>query len=102
MRRSRQEILELFQAGRLKAMQQAGIKWGRQDFTWKRIEKQKGEYDWDGYDRLVEQCRQHGLLLFGHEKRRHDGALESETLCLRSHQQHGKGTHLLRYLRNQT
>jgi len=51
--------------GRLKAMQQAGIKWGRQDFTWKRIEKRKGEYDWAGYDRLVEQCRQHGLLLFG-------------------------------------
>lgn len=31
---------------RLRAMQQAGIKWGRQDFTWRRIEKTKGEYDW--------------------------------------------------------
>jgi len=50
---------------RLKAMQQAGIKWGRQDFTWRRIEKAPGQYDWSGYDRLVEQCRQHGLLLFG-------------------------------------
>src|SRR5437016_10870696 len=28
---------------RLKAMQLAGIKWGRQDFTWKRIEKRQGE-----------------------------------------------------------
>ena len=27
---------------RLAAMQQAGIKWGRQDFTWRRIEKSKG------------------------------------------------------------
>src|SRR5580765_1909702 len=52
-------------APRLKAMQQAGIKWGRQDFTWKRIEKRKGEYEWEDYDRLVEQCTQHGVLLFG-------------------------------------
>src|SRR6185369_2318081 len=50
---------------RLAAMQQAGIKWGRQDFTWRRIEKQKGEYDWAGYDALVEKCRAHGLQLFG-------------------------------------
>jgi hypothetical protein len=50
---------------RLQAMQQAGIKWGRQDFTWKRIEKKRGEYDWEPYDRLVERCMQHGLLLFG-------------------------------------
>ncbi len=50
---------------RLTSMQQAGIKWGRQDFTWKRIEKRKGEYDFELYDRLVDMCRQHGLLLFG-------------------------------------
>jgi hypothetical protein len=50
---------------RLTAMQQAGIKWGRQDFTWRRIEKSKGEYDWAGYDALVEKCHQHGLLIFG-------------------------------------
>jgi hypothetical protein len=50
---------------RLKAMQEAGIKWGRQDFTWRRIERAPGEYDWSGYDRLVERCRQHGVLLFG-------------------------------------
>src|SRR2546426_208677 len=64
--------------GRLKAMQQAGIKWGRQDFTWKRIEKQKGEYDWAGYDRLVEQCRQHRLLLFGNlRSEEHTSELQS-------------------------
>ena len=32
-------------AERIAAMQKAGIKWGRQDFTWKRIEKQPGVYD---------------------------------------------------------
>ena len=52
-------------AARLHAMEDAGIKWGRQDFTWKRIEKAPGQYDWAPYDRLVEQCRQHGLRLFG-------------------------------------
>jgi hypothetical protein len=52
-------------AARLKAMQEAGIKWGRQDFTWKRIERQPGQYDWAPYDRLIEQCRAHGLMLFG-------------------------------------
>ncbi len=50
---------------RLKAMQQAGIKWGRQDFMWRRIEKTEGEYVWSGYDVLVEKCRAHGLMIFG-------------------------------------
>ena len=50
---------------RLQAMQQAGIKWGRQDFAWKRIESRKGEYDWEPYDRLVARCRHYGILLFG-------------------------------------
>jgi hypothetical protein len=50
---------------RLDAMQQAGIKWGRQDFAWGRIERTAGEYDWQPYDRLVEACCQHGILLVG-------------------------------------
>jgi hypothetical protein len=49
----------------LQKMQEAGIKWGRQDFTWRRIEKTKGEYQWQDYDRLVERCRKFGILLFG-------------------------------------
>ena len=35
-------------------MQEAGIKWGRQDFTWKRVETKKDVYDGGPYDRLVE------------------------------------------------
>jgi hypothetical protein len=50
---------------RLGAMQQAGIKWGRQDFTWSRIEREPSKYDWEPYDRLIEACRRHGILLFG-------------------------------------
>jgi len=50
---------------RLRLMQEAGIKWGRQDFTWRQIEREPGSYDWKAYDELVEKCRAHGLLLFG-------------------------------------
>jgi len=50
---------------RLLAMQKAGIKWGRQDFTWGRIEKEKGVYDWAGYDPLVGLCHKYGVMIFG-------------------------------------
>src|SRR5258706_6846011 len=50
---------------RLRSMQQAGIKWGRQDFTWKRIEMGKGLYQWEPYDRLVQSRRRAGILLIG-------------------------------------
>jgi hypothetical protein len=50
---------------RLRLMQEAGIKWGRQDFTWRQIEKEPGSYDWKAYDDLAEACRAHGLILFG-------------------------------------
>ena len=49
----------------LQKMQEAGIKWGRQDFTWRRIEKEKGQYQFQDYDRLVDLCHKYGLLLFG-------------------------------------
>lgn len=50
---------------RLAAMDVAGIKWGRQDFTWRSIERQQGKYDLEPYERLVEECRKHGILIFG-------------------------------------
>ena len=50
---------------RLAAMQMAGIKWGRQDFTWRRIEKDKGEFEFEPFDRLIEACTRHGILLAG-------------------------------------
>jgi hypothetical protein len=50
---------------RLKAMQEAGIKWGRQDFTWRQIEREPDRYNWEPYDRLVAACSAHGILLFG-------------------------------------
>jgi hypothetical protein len=50
---------------RLAAMQEAGIKWGRQDFTWRRIEREKGRYDFEPYERLEAACRRRGILIFG-------------------------------------
>ena len=49
----------------LQKMKEAGIKWGRQDFTWRRIEKKRRQYQFQDYDRLVDKCQSHGLLLFG-------------------------------------
>ncbi len=50
---------------RLAAMQLAGIKWGRQDFTWRKIERQSGQYDFAPYDRLVEAFAARGIMLVG-------------------------------------
>jgi hypothetical protein len=50
---------------RLKALQEIGVKWGRQDFIWRRIERMPGEYDWEPYERLTRRCRERGVSLFG-------------------------------------
>lgn len=67
---------------RLRAMQEAGIKWGRQDFTWRAIETEKGAYEFEPYERLEAECRKRGILLFGclayaprfHDPRTQEGA----------------------------
>jgi hypothetical protein len=67
---------------RLSAMQEAGIKWGRQDFGWGRIEKEKGKFEFEPYEKLEAECRKHGILIFGclayapgfHDPRAQEGA----------------------------
>lgn len=49
----------------LRAMAELGIKWARQDFNWRRIERLPGEYQWQPYDDLVEKCRERGIQLLG-------------------------------------
>ncbi|MGQ9635269.1 MAG: hypothetical protein ACUVXB_13620 [Bryobacteraceae bacterium] len=49
----------------LAIMQQAGIKWGRQDFTWRQIETAPGRYNLDPYERIVRAYHKHGMHLFG-------------------------------------
>jgi hypothetical protein len=51
------------QDNRLKIMQQAGIKWGRQDLTWRRIETKPGVYTWDSYDRVIDELLEHGIMV---------------------------------------
>jgi hypothetical protein len=51
------------QDNRLKLMQDAGIKWGRQDLTWRRIEVKPGVYQWDYYDRLIDELLEHGIMI---------------------------------------
>ena len=48
---------------RLELMQEAGIKWGRQDFTWRRIEVEPDIYKWDYYDRVVDELLAHGIMI---------------------------------------
>lgn len=50
---------------RLRLMQQAGMKWGRQTFSWPQIEREKGRYDLDPYAAHVQMCRKYGMHLFG-------------------------------------
>jgi len=50
---------------RLEMMQQAGVKWGRQDFVWRQIETEKGRYNFEPHERVVAAYHKHGLHLFG-------------------------------------
>lgn len=49
----------------LGAMQELGVKWGRQDFHWRRIERRQGVYDWTSLDTLVRKARDAGIQLLG-------------------------------------
>jgi len=44
-------------------MQDAGIKWGRHDLTWRRIEVKPGVYEWGYYDRVIEELLSHGIMV---------------------------------------
>lgn len=47
------------------AMQDLGVKWVRQDFIWRQIERAPGQYQWQAYDQLVATAREHGIQLLG-------------------------------------
>jgi len=42
-----------------------GVKWSREGFSWGRIERQPGQFDWSFYDRLVEVARTNGITIYG-------------------------------------
>jgi hypothetical protein len=49
--------------GEMKQIAGAGFKIVRMDFDWSAIEKEKGQYDFSAYDRLVKSCDEHGLRI---------------------------------------
>ena len=42
----------------------AGVKWSREDFSWGRIERQRGQFDWTYYDNLVACARRNGISVY--------------------------------------
>ena len=43
----------------------AGVKWSREEFSWGRIERKKGEFDWTFYDNVVATAKRHGITVYG-------------------------------------
>lgn len=42
----------------------AGVKWSREDFSWGRIEPQKGRFEWDFYDNLLACAKRNGISVY--------------------------------------
>ncbi len=42
----------------------AGVKWSREDFSWGRIEPERGRFDWSYYDRLLACARRNGITVY--------------------------------------
>lgn len=45
--------------------QAAGVKWSREEFQWGRIEPQRGKFEWDFYDKMVDIAQRHGISIYG-------------------------------------
>ena len=43
---------------------EAGVKWSREDFTWARIEPERGRFDWSFYDSLVATAIRNGISVY--------------------------------------
>lgn len=43
---------------------EAGVKWSREDFSWGRIERARGAFDWSYYDELVACARRNGITVY--------------------------------------
>jgi hypothetical protein len=49
------------QPGEMEKMAALGIKWVRMDLFWSHVEKEKGKYDFSGYDRLMGHLKKHQI-----------------------------------------
>ncbi len=70
------------QPGEMEKMALLGIKWVRMDLFWSQVEKQKGQYDFSAYDRLMGHLTKHKirplLILDYGNKLYEDGAPKSQ------------------------
>jgi polysaccharide biosynthesis protein PslG len=48
-------------AGEMKMIADAGFRWIRMDFAWSTIERQKGQYDFSAYDRLIKALEEYHI-----------------------------------------
>jgi hypothetical protein len=42
-----------------------GVKWSREGFSWSRVERQKGQFDWTFYDDLLACAKRNGISIYG-------------------------------------
>lgn len=43
---------------------EAGVKWSREEFQWHRIEPEKGTFDWEFYDRMLDCTEKNGISVY--------------------------------------
>ncbi len=70
------------QPGELEMIAAAGFKWVRNDLTWGATERERGQYDFSAYDRLVaalEAQKMHALFILDYDNRLYDGGLSPST-----------------------
>jgi len=64
--------------GEMKLLADAGFKWVRMDFHWGATEREKGQYDFRAYDRLMTALQEHGiraLFILDYGNRHYDNGL---------------------------
>lgn len=42
----------------------AGVKWSREDFSWGRLERERGKFDWTYYDQLLACAKRNGITVY--------------------------------------
>lgn len=68
--------------GEMKMLAASGVKWIRMDFAWSGTEREKGQYDFRAYERLLKSLDEHGikaLFILDYSNRHYDQGLSPYT-----------------------
>lgn len=68
----------------LRLLSSAGVKYLRRDFLWHEIEPAKGNFDFSGYDRIVDEARNYGMEFIGLLAYGNNWASEASKKCVES------------------